>query len=67
MMVSFLLIKSYNQRNRLWYLIFMHGCFFYPDGEISISKFELNAFDYHIVGTDLRDINQVMILIDYTN
>jgi [phosphatase 2A protein]-leucine-carboxy methyltransferase len=29
------------------------------DGEISISQNELNAFDYHIVGTDLRNANQL--------
>lgn len=31
------------------------------DGEISISKYELNAFDYHVVGIDLRDVDQVSI------
>jgi len=29
------------------------------DGEISVSRFDLHSFSYHIVGTDLRDLNQV--------
>lgn len=31
------------------------------DGEISISKYEMNAFDYHVVGVDLRDVSQVSL------
>lgn len=36
----------------------------FADGEISISKYELNAFDYHVVGIDLRDVSQVGVVLN---